>query len=289
MNVKKVRQWSKEDKLRFLDRIVNGGDYQDYYPQVLEELMSDEDPEVRAMAVRGLWDYPYPRYIDRLLHLSLNDPSQEVRSQAIITLGRYIYEGEMSDYEFQWEGPLAELMEPELPLEDFLRVKNFLLSLFKDESQPTESRRYAVEALGFLSDPEVLEVIEAAYNHPDRRMKLSALFAMGRNGHRRWHSIILKELKSTDYEIRYEAVRAAGEAYIEGATPLLAEIARFEDNKDLRMEAIWALGKTGGQQAEEVLLEILSTDPDKDIREVAQAALEELRLFETTLDIYLER
>jgi len=287
MDVKKVRQWSKEDKLRFLDRIVNGGDYQEYYPEVLEELIGDEDPEVRAMAIRGLWDYPRPEFIDRLLYLSINDPSQEVRSQAIITLGRYIYEGEMSDYDFQWEGPLAELMEPELPLEDFLRVKNFLLSLFKDESQPMESRRYAVEALGFLSDPEVLKVIEAAYNHPDRRMKISAIFAMGRNGHRKWRSIILRELENTDYEIRYEAVRAAGEAYVEEATPLLAEIAQFEEDKDLRMEAIWALGKTGGEEAESVLLEIVTTDPDKDIREVAEAALEELHIFELA-DLTLE-
>ncbi|HDN80278.1 MAG: HEAT repeat domain-containing protein [Chloroflexi bacterium] len=284
MDAKKVKQWSKQDKLRLLEHIVNGEDYWQDFSPVLEELIDDEDPEIRAMAVRGLWNYPHPRFIDRLLELSLKDPSQEVRSQAILTLGRYIYEGEMSDYDFEWEGPIPELLEPELPIEDFLRVKNFLLTLFRDESQPIESRRYAVEALGFLSDPEVLEIIETAYNHPDRRMKISALFAMGRNGHKRWHPIILKELENPDYEIRYEAVRAAGEAYIEEATPILIDIACFEKDKDLRMEAIWALGKTGGEEAESVLIYLISDDPDKDIREVAEAALEELHIYD--LDSY---
>jgi len=279
MDSKKVRQWGKKDKLRLLERIIDGEDFLTDYSEVLEELLKDEDPEVRAMAVRGLWDYPYPRFIDTLFDLALHDPAQEVRSQAIVTLGRYIYEGEMADYDFKLELPegFEDFLEPELPEEDFLRVKNFLFTIFKDEQQPLSSRRSAIEALAFLSDPEILDLIEEAYNHPDPRMKVSAIFAMGRNGHQRWHPIILKELSNPDINIRYEAVRAAGEAYVEEATPILMELAEKGQDKDLRMEAIWALGKTGGKKAEP-LLESLTLSEDKDIREVAEAALEELRL-----------
>lgn len=280
MDVEKVKQWSKEDKLRLLDKIVNDYEYDESNVPLLEALLDDEDPQVREMAVRGLWDYPEPHLIDRLEEIALHDAVEEVRRQALLTLGRFIYEGEESDYETDWgEGVLAEAMKPELPLEDFLRVKNFLLSFFRDERHPLDLRRYALESLGFLSDQEVLDLIEAAYNHPDRRMKISAIFAMGRSGHRRWRSIILKELRNPDGDIRYEAVRAAGELYLSEASPILVEIIENEEDKDLRMEAIWALGKTGGKEARRVLTE-LRDDPDKDIREVAEAALEELELTE---------
>lgn len=279
MKVEKVKQWSKLDKLRLLNTIFESDEYSKEYLQVLDILLEDEDPDVRANAAMVIWNYPEAHFIDKLFDLALNDPAQGVRSQAIKTLGRYIYEGSINEYELFSTDPMAEILAPELPLEDFLRVKNFLISVFHNESLPLESRRYAVEALGFLTDPEILEIIEKAYNCPDFQMKVSALFAMGRNSHQRWAPIILKELKNDIYEIRYEAVRAAGEAGVKEATPDLIEIALHEEDKDLRMEAIWSLGLIGGEKAKNVLSK-LCLDSDPDIREVAEAALEECELYE---------
>jgi len=274
--MEKAEQLTKEEKIEFLTRVVEGEDYSTNYWPVLRDYLEDKEAEVRSLALEGLWDYPVPELIAPLFEIARNDPNQEVRSKAIVTLGRYIYEGTMADYDFDW-GAMEELMrEDELPEEDFLSIKDFLLELVQDEGQPLDSRRFAIEALSFLNEPEVQDLIEAAYAHPDVTMKVSAVFAMGRQGDPRWADIILKELDGEVKELQYEAVRAAGEACLDKAAPRLEELALVDD-KNLQLEAIWALGKIGGEGVSEFLYD-LADDKDEDVREVVEAALEELNL-----------
>ena len=280
--MKKGEQLTKEEKIRFLTRVVEVGDYSaDYWP-VLRDYLEDKHAQVRSLALEGLWDYPMPELIAPLFEIARNDPSQEVRSKAIVTLGRYIYEGSMAAYDFDW-GAMEELMrEDELPEEDFLRVKDFLFELVRDEGQPLDSRRFAIEALSFLNEPEVQDLIEAAYAHPDVKMKLSAIFAMGRQGDPWWADTLLKELDSEVEELQYEAVRAAGEACLDRAAPQLEELA-LADDKDLQLEAIWALGKIGGESVSAFLYD-LADDEDREIKEMAEAALEEVNLWSEALE-----
>jgi len=281
--VKKKEEMSKEEKLALLTRIVEGEDYLTDYLPVLKEFLDDEDAEVRKLAISGLWDYPDPEMIDPLLEKATDDPSPEVRCQAIIALGRYIYEGEMADYDFDW-GALEEIMrEGELPEEDFLRVKDFLLAVYRDEGKSLDERRFAVEALGFLSDPEVCAIIEEAYAHPDLKMKVSAIFAMGRSGLVRWSDIILKELDSPIRELQLEAIRAAGEIGLDEAGKALLRLT-YADDRLVRLEAIWALGQTGWEGAFERLDELACFGEDKEVRRVAKEALEDWYLYSGSLD-----
>ncbi len=275
--VEQYDHMSKDEKIRFLNRIIEGEDYSTDYMPVLRQFLDDEEAEVRELALTGLWDYPRLELIDLLFDKARSDPSQRVRSRAIVTLGRYIYEGDIADYDFDWGAMEALMREDELPEKDFLRVKAFLLDILKDEGQPLDSRRFTVEAISFLNQPDILELIAEAYNHPDPSMKVSAIFAMGRNGNERWAPIILQELDSPIKDLQYEAVRAVGEAYLEEAAPQLKRLA-LSDDKELRLEAIWALGKTGGEGVEE-FLKSCAQEKDEDIREVAEAALEEMMLF----------
>jgi len=281
--VKKKEEMSKEEKLALLTRIVEGEDYLTDYLPVLKEFLDDEDAEVRRLAISGLWDYPDPEMIDPLLEKAAGDPSPKVRCQAIIALGRYIYEGEMADYDFDW-GPLEEIMrEGELPKEDFLRVKDFLLAVYRDEGKSLDERRFAVEALGFLSDPEVSDIIEEAYAHPDLRMKVSAIFAMGRSGLVRWTDTILRELDSPIRELQLEAIRAAGEIGLDEAGEALLRLT-YADDRDVKLEAIWALGQTGWEGAFERLDELACFGEDKEVRRVAREALEDWFLYSGSLD-----
>ena len=281
--MKKKEEMSKEEKLALLTRIVEGEDYLTDYLPVLKEFLDDEDAEVRKLAISGLWDYPDPEMIDPLLEKATDDPSPEVRCQAIIALGRYIYEGEMADYDFDW-GALEEIMrEGELPEEDFLRVKDFLLAVYRDEGKSLDERRFAVEALGFLSDPEVCAIIEEAYAHPDLKMKVSAIFAMGRSGLVRWSDIILKELDSPIRELQLEAIRAAGEIGLDEAGKALLRLT-YADDRLVRLEAIWALGQTGWEGAFNRLDELACFGEDKEVRRVAKEALEDWYLYSGSLD-----
>lgn len=246
-----------------------GMDYGDLFVNYLD----DEDPRARALAIEGLWTYADPTLIDRLIEMADQDPSPLVRTKAISTLSAFIYQGEMADYEFDW-GPMSEMMrEEELPKEDFERVKTYLLGIYHDEARTLDERRFALEALSFHSDPKIAEMIEEAYHHPERKMKVSAIFAMGRNGKVIWDEIIEHELYSEDQEIQFEAIRAAGQLGLEN---LGAELLRltYADDRDIMLEAIDALGQTGWEGAFERLDE-LTSHPDAEVAEVAEDALDD--------------
>jgi hypothetical protein len=206
----------------------------------------------------------------------------DVRTAAISAMGIYIYEGEMAEYGYDF-GPATDILRAEeLPEADFMRVKDFLLGVYADETCTLDERRHAIESLGFLSDPEVVDLIEEAYNHPEQQMKISAIFAMGRSGMSRWTEILARELYNADQDLQCEAIRAAGEI---GLTELGKDLWRltYAEDKDIMLEAIAALGQSAWDEAFE-RLEELTLDPDPEIAEVAEEALDEWLMMRELLD-----
>lgn len=262
-----------EERIAFLESLFGYDEHWVDHGPVFIQHLDDKDPQVRATAIEGLWYHADPSLIERLIEMAEQDPSPAVRAAAISGLGIYVYEGEMADYEFDW-GPMTEIMrEDELPEEDFLRVRDYLLGVYEDEARTTDERRFALEALSFLGDREVANLIEEAYHRPEREMKLSALFAMGRSGMVRWTDILAKELYSAERDIQREAIRAVGEI---GLTELGKDVWRltFSEDREIMLEAIEALGQTGWEGAFE-RLEDLTLDPDEEVAEVASEALDE--------------
>jgi len=280
-------QLSKEERTQLLGRIVEGEDFFTDYLPVLRDFLDDEEAEVRKLAITGLWDYPEPEMIGVLLDKAENDPDEGARCRAIVTLGRYILEGMMANYDFDW-GPMTEIVrEDELPTEDFLRVKGFLLGLHRNPEKTLDERRFAVEALSFLTSPEVSKIIEEAYAHPDQKMKMSAIFAMGRNGSANWHDTILDELHSPTRELQLEAIRAAGEAGFDGAGKHLWRLT-YSDDRDVKLEAIWSLGQTGWEGAFDRLDDLAFFSEDEETQNTAELALEEWRLFGGQLEDFYD-
>lgn len=266
-----VPRMSKKEKLTLLADIEDGyRPFDKHALTLLRSLLDDNDPEVRAEAIACLWNDPDPKWIDVLISKATEDVHADVRAHAISALGRYVFEGEAATYE-DWDGHEAAISPT-----DYVRVSDFLFRIAQDPEEPLETRRYAIEALAFRSDdPDVLDLIEWAYDHRDRRLKVSAIFAMARNGDPKWTDFILAELHSEDPEIQYEAVRAAGELSLHEATETLIEIARAKGiRKPLRLLAIYALGETGDERAYAVL-DRFTRSRDRDVREVAREAIEE--------------
>jgi HEAT repeat protein len=271
-----------EGRAALLESLLDGSEpWIDHGPIFVAHL-DDEDPQVRVAALRGLWHSPDPNLIDRLIEMAEQDPSPMVRAQAISCLGVYIYEGEMADYDFDW-GPMSELMrEDELPEADFVRVKEFLLGIYVNETRMLDERRFAIEALGFLSDPKVADLIEEAYNRPERDWKISALFAMGRSGLVRWSGILARELYNAERDIQREAIRAVGEIRMDELGEDLWRLTYSED-QEIQLEAIDALGQTGWDGAFE-RLEELTLNPNPEIAQVARDALDEWLLMDSVLN-----
>jgi len=267
----RLPKMTKKDKLTFLADIEDGYRHFDKRAlKMLRTLLDDHDAQVRAEAIACLWNDPSPHWIDILIHKATDDPHAQVRVHAISALGRYIYEGDFAEFE-GWDAPFFEITR-----EDFKRVSDFLFRVAQDPDEALEARRRAIEALAFLEeDPDVLELIEWAYRHHDRRFKVSAIFAMARNGDPRWTDYILNELHSADPEMQYEAVHAVGELGIIEATDTLIQLAREKSTrKPLRLLAIYALAETGDERAYTVL-DQLTRARERDVRDVARDALEE--------------
>ncbi|MCL4396561.1 MAG: HEAT repeat domain-containing protein [Chloroflexi bacterium] len=267
----RLPKMTKKEKLTLLADIEDGyRPFDKHALTLLRSLLDDPDAQVRAEAIACLWNDPDPRWIDVLMHKAAEDSHGDVRTHAISALGRYVFEGDAAAFE-DWDG-----YEISITPADYARVTDFLFRIAQDPEEAVEARRYAIEALAFRSeDPDVLDLVEWAYHHDDRRLRVSALFSMARNGDPRWTDYILQELHSRDTEIQYEAVHAAGELGLEEATDILIDMVRGKNvRKPLRLLAIYALGEIGAERAYAVL-DRLTHSRDRDVRDVAREAVEE--------------
>ncbi|HXF70867.1 MAG TPA: HEAT repeat domain-containing protein [Thermoflexus sp.] len=234
------------------------------FGRVFRMALSDPDPEVRAMAIDGLWYEDRDlQLMRRFLELFERDADTQVRARAAIGLGRYLYN--------------ACLME-QIPLSAVRPVIEALRQAFYNLEEPLEVRRRALEALGNTLEPDLASMIERAYADPDERMRVSALFAMGRTGETHWAPYVMEALRSPSPAVRYEAVVAAGEIGIKEAVPILERLIE-EGDTEIQEAAIWALGEIGGPRAREIL-EKIAAGEDEDLAALADEALEELNLLE---------
>jgi HEAT repeat protein len=238
------------------------------FSDALRILLDDADAEVRAAAVDGLWECEDVLLIKPFIALLQNDPAELVRARAAIALGRYMY--------------LAELEE--LSTTKATQVKQALLAAHRSSTETLEVRRRALEALSALTDPEVHDLIATAYKHPEEKMRVSAVFAMGHSGHTRWRSTVLKELDNSIPAIRFEAAKAAGELEAKKAVPRLIELLAGSD-REIQQAAAWSLGQIGGKQAKEALRRA-AQGKDEVLREAAEAALHELAFWENPMGAF---
>jgi HEAT repeat protein len=213
--------------------------------------LTDSDPGVREAAIEVLWEDESLGLMQQLIDIAQTDDSREVRAAATSALGRFILAGELGD----------------LPESETVRAQDAVISILNDPAEDNDVRRRALEAIANCGHEIVEDAINTAYEGDDRRMQISAVFAMGRTCDDRWGEIVINELDSDDPEMRYEAARAAGELELEEAIPHLSRLA-FDTDVEIKDVAIWSLGEIGGKEAMRVL-NLLARDAralnDKDL------------------------
>jgi HEAT repeat protein len=222
---------------------------------VSRAVLADPDPEVRAAAIRNLWEDQGADLVDPFLEFLTDDKSEVVRVAAATALGIYLYLGEME----------------ELSEEETHKVEEALLTAY--HSQDTlEVRRRALESLGFSASPEAAVAIDDAYESEEDLLKVSALFAMGRTlDSERWAETVAADLNHADPQIRFEAVRAAGELQLEDTIPQLG-LLLHDSQADVQEMAVWALGEIGTEDSRRFLQDRLET-ADEELTELIEDAM----------------
>ena len=222
--------------------------------------MSDENEDVRANAIRLLWESEDPHFVPVLIHLLSHDPSDLVKAAAASGLGKFVYLGELD----------------EIPRNLLEEIEDVLASMLKS-SHSQEIQRKALESLGYSSRGEVKEFIQKAFQEKDPRWISTALFAMGRSADRCWEQQVSEMIDHHDDEVRVEAVRAAGELELVSLRDALIEKAiDDEETWDVRMAAIWSLSQLGGEDARETLEDLLEKAEDDEEAEILEEALDNL-------------
>lgn len=233
--------------------------------------LRDPDSEVREAAIDLLFEEESMVLMNRLIELAQWDDSTVVRAAAMSALGRFILGGELGD----------------LPESETVRAQDIAVQFITSEDEDVDVRRRALEALSNSSHELVSEAIEEAYRGDERKMRVSAVFAMGRSYDEQWKPAVLRELGSNDPEMRYEAARAAGELEIDDSVPALARLA-FDGDREIQEVAIWSLGEIGGASALRTLTTLASNaqkDGDKELFEAIEDAILNANIVNGDLEI----
>ncbi len=227
--------------------------------------LADADPAVRRSAVRGLWEHGGSGLIDSLVELLERDPDASVRAEAALALGRFVLEVEFGNV----RGAPAR------------RIEEVLRRVVGDSREVMEVRGRALESVGARSRTWARELIQEAFEDSDRRLRLSAVHAMGRSCDAAWLPDVIAELESDDAEMRFEAAGACGAIADERATSHLLRLLE-DDDPEVQDAAIGALGEIGGAEAKEALHRLLD-GADERTREAAVSALAEIDFAEDPL------
>ena len=220
--------------------------------------LGDSEAEVRRGAIVGLWEHERRDLIDPLVGLLQSDPAAGVRAEAALALGRFVLQAE-------FDTPRAA---------DAERVEQALRRTIDDLAEVVEVRGRALESLGASSAPGVGDLIQGAFESAERRLRLSAVHAMGRSCDAEWLPALIEELENDDPEMRFEAATACGSIAESKATQHLA-LLLHDDDQEVWQAAIASLGQIGGPQAKAALEELVE-EGDEEIQEAALAALAEV-------------
>jgi len=228
------------------------------FDSIFKNCLEDRDAEVRSKAIEGLWESEETCLIDSLVNLLEQDSSEQVQAAAATALGKFAM--------------LAE--HKKLRPCHTSKVYQALLTTINDNSKSAEVRRCALEAAAPLSLPQIRKAIVEAYQSHNSKLKISAIYAMGKNCDHSWLPILLKELTNADAEIRCEAVRACAELGEEETIPYLVELINDPDI-DIQLATIQALGRIGGCEAKKYL-EQCQNNLNETIQQAAEQALQGL-------------
>jgi hypothetical protein len=202
--------------------------------------------------------------VDALLSIVCSsDHPEAVRGRAAISLGPVLEYADTEGFEDADDLPITE--------RSFSEIQESLHKLYMDATVPGDVRRQILEASVRAPQGWHRDAIRAAYWSGDEIWRLTAVFCM--RFVRGFEEQILEALASTNPDIHYEAVVAAGNWELDAAWPhVVALVASRKTQKPLLLAAIDAAASIHAHEALE-LLNALADAADEDIADAVHEAM----------------
>lgn len=284
-----------KDVLQKLAEIREKEEYSAEEVEFIRQQLQSTDNRVRggaALAACGCVFEPF--ILDLLIEMAQSGEEEPIRKASIQSLGEVINEGVMrsfedniganTDLEFfeEWDELQLETLQ-----EDYLRVKNLLLSIVEDDSESRQIREaglLSLSHLGFLLP--VQEIIRDFLNMKEMSSQLVALHAMGK-----YPQFWIKELyhfidKSVPKSLLMEAISSS---YSSNSSLLAKRIESLlpSDDPDIVSYALLTLANINKT---ENLIEILQKFSHSDNKQISQAARDALEnLSRINFSDYMEK
>lgn len=233
-----------------------------------EVLLDDNaDPKERCLAAELAGDYTVINdHLAEVLLSILKDSRQpdDLRSIAAVALGPALEDADIEGF--------TETDDPVISEGVFNRIQTTFQTLFENPDTPKLTRRRILEAAVRAKGPWHREAVASAFSDTDPEWRLTAVFCM--QYLEGFENEILEALSSSEADIHYHAVQAAGSTSLGGAWPHLIDIINRpgDTGKRLLLAAIEAVVNIRPQEASEVLDE-LANSPDEEISEAVLDAL----------------
>jgi HEAT repeat protein len=238
------------------------------FDAIFRNALTDEEPEARVAALRGLYEYEGRDLIPPLAELLRDDPAPEVRREAAVALGRYALAAELGY----------------LRSDDTDRIKGVLIESAEDLEEDERVRARAIEALGAISGEDTENLIESIYQEEESLwLKVGAVDAMGRSCNDNWLPLIIQEMENPAPEMRHAAAFAAGEIGEEDAIEPLKRMAIEDPDREVKLVAVHALSEIGGPLARVALKSVLY-EGDDELQQAVQEAMTEVSFQEDPLN-----
>jgi len=231
---------------------------------ILRDEQSSESDRQTAVELAGDLVVMNDELADELLSiLEKESESETIRSLAAISLGPVVEQSDIEGFEDPDDIPVIE--------ETFERIRETLRKLYMDAGVPVKVRRRVLETSVRSPQKWHRDAVRAAYRSDEDDWKLTALFCM--RYIRGFDKQILESLESSDPDIEYEAVSAAGTWGLKGAWSHIVNLVTSEDTeKNLLLAAIEAVPGIRPKETAEILDELLDSD-DEDIVDAVHEAL----------------
>jgi hypothetical protein len=189
--------------------------------------------------------------------------SDSLRGRAAVSLGPALESADIDGFEDPDDVPINEPM--------FDKIRKTLRKLYLDTETSKDLKRPVLEASVRAPEKWHRKAVAGAYRTDDADWKLTAVLCMQHI--RGFDKQILESLKSQNADIRYYAVRAAGNWEIDAAWPHIAALLASEKTeKELLLAAIEAAAFIRPHEAPGILGSLLDSD-DEDIVDAVHEAL----------------